>query len=139
MVGNEEQHKIGPYCSKDVTVDHELNYDSVYANRFGKGCTKASVQMNRLPIYAEPDAENQNVELNPIYCGFQGGKDALLYEKLKSLDEVAKIYEDPHQCLYADPNIAKEQALSDVRKFPRDKLLFLEKVGTGQFGEVLLV
>ncbi len=86
---------------------------------------------SHLPNYAEPDAKPEakanpdTVELNPIYEG-------------------TRIYEDPYQTvtgssLYADPHMDKERVSIEIRKFPREKLRFLEKIGEGQFGEVKII
>ncbi len=82
--------------------------------------------LSSVPNYAEPDTnpDPDDVELNPIYAGTQ-------------------IYEDPYQTvtgssLYADPHAEKERLSIEIKKFPREKLRFLEKIGEGQFGEVSL-
>ena len=109
------------------------------------GYTEVAVEMSchgKPPVYAEPDAKNEeNIELNPIYDTSPADNDSQIYEKAKNLYEGTKIYEDPYQTvtgssLYADPDIAKERASTEIKKFPRDRLRFLEKIGTGQFGEV---
>eukprot|EP00794_Sanderia_malayensis_P015979 gene15979-17589_t len=77
------------------------------------------------PNYAEPDAkpDSNTIELNPIYEG-------------------TRIYEDPYQTvtgssLYANPNMDKDKLSAvEIKKFPREKLRFIEKIGEGQFGEV---
>ena len=105
--------------------------------------TKVTVETNHrdeAPVYADTKSK-ENVEVNPIYDVSAADDDAHIYERAKGLSERAKIYEDPYQnvtgsSLYADPDVVKERTSFEIRKFPRERLRFLEKIGTGQFGEV---
>lgn len=130
-----------------TAIEHMEEPDDYYSElaENNKGYAQVTVDTNShdvAPVYAEPDTETaEDIELNPIYGLSSGDDDSQIYEKAKSLYERAKIYEDPYQnvtgsSLYADPDMVKERASFEVREFPRDRLRFLEKIGTGQFGEV---
>ena len=110
-------------------MENDEFYESTYAapDEPGVGYTEVDVSPNNedeIADYSVPDlgSQDDNVELNPIYEG-------------------AKIYEDPYQTvtgssLYADPTVEKERRSIEIKKFPRSRLHFLEKIGAGQFGEV---
>ena len=132
-----------------TAIEHMEEPDDYYSElaENNKGYAQVTVDTNShdvAPVYAEPDTETaEDIELNPIYGLSSGDDDSQIYEKAKSLYERAKIYEDPYQnvtgsSLYADPDMVKERASFEVREFPRDRLRFLEKIGTGQFGEVCM-
>ena len=71
--------------------------------------------------YTEPNAKSE-----PIYAG------SAIY---------ASNYQNPYSAimtssLYADPTKVRSSKKSNVNDFPREKLIFKEKIGVGQFGEV---
>ncbi|XP_065067872.1 discoidin domain-containing receptor 2-like isoform X2 [Rhopilema esculentum] len=121
--GSEKSKLMEP----NVTVEEINDSSNIYAapDQGGVGYAEIFVdQEKEAESYAEPDSphDKKNVEMNPIYEG-------------------TRIYEDPYQTvtgssLYADPDVEPQRKSIEIRKFPRDRLRFLEKIGTGQFGEV---
>ena len=130
-------------------IEHAEEPDDYYSELAENSTGYAQVTVdtnahNIVPVYAEPDTQAaEDIEFNPIYGLSSDDDDSQIYEKAKSLYERAKIYEDPYQnvtgsSLYADPDMVKERVSFEIREFPRDRLRFLEKIGTGQFGEVCM-
>ena len=135
--GGHEKTSAGKHACEEGNYSDMVQYESGY--------TQVTVDLNPHtipPVYAEPDAlAKESIEMNPIYEIAPAGEDAQIYERARNLYDGAKIYDDPYQnvtgsSLYADPDLVKERSSFKIRTFPRDKLHFLEKIGTGQFGEV---
>eukprot|EP00794_Sanderia_malayensis_P015813 gene15813-17408_t len=126
-----KQEKVSIGASEE-SINHTYNYSEVYAapiisHSAGNNSSKSLSHSKESFDHVYDDTrmhKSAGLEQNPIYEGSQ-------------------IYEDPYRLvtgsiLYTDTMGLEDKKQLNVREFPRNKLVFKEQIGQGQFGEVYI-